>query len=72
MLELSKVSNVLEQDPYNYTLQDVDEPELFREIYPYEEIPKVPFNFRRVPMDMPREIWITDTTFRDGQQSLKP
>ena len=32
-LELNKKSNVLERDPYKYTLQDVAEPELFREIY---------------------------------------
>jgi len=25
-----------------------------------------------VPMDCPEEIWITDTTFRDGQQSCSP
>ena len=24
------------------------------------------------PMNMPEEIWITDTTFRDGQQSMEP
>ena len=23
-------------------------------------------------MNMPKEIWITDTTFRDGQQSTAP
>lgn len=27
---------------------------------------------RHVPEDMPDEIWITDTTFRDGQQSVSP
>ena len=68
----SKTSNLLEQDPYQFQLQDVDEPVLFREIFPYTEVPKVPFNHRRVPMGMPRDIWITDTTFRDGQQSRAP
>lgn len=71
-IELSKKTNVLEQDPYKYDLQDVEEPELFREIYPFSEVPKVPFNHRRVPMNMPEDIWMTDTTFRDGQQSLAP
>lgn len=65
-------SNLLEQDSYHYALQDVAEPELYREIYPYTEVPKVPFNHRRVPMGMPKEIWMTDTTFRDGQQSRAP
>ncbi|MBQ2095842.1 MAG: 2-isopropylmalate synthase, partial [Firmicutes bacterium] len=41
-------------------------------IYDYESVPKVAFNHRRVPMNMPEEIWITDTTFRDGQQSINP
>ena len=27
---------------------------------------------RHVPMQMPDEIWMTDTTFRDGQQSVSP
>ena len=35
-------------------------------------VPKVPFNHRRVPMNMPEEIWITDTSLRDGQQSVEP
>ena len=48
MLDRSRNSNLLEQDPYRYTLQDVDEPALFRQIYPYDEIPKVVFNHRRV------------------------
>ena len=30
------------------------------------------FNRRLVPMGMPEQIWITDTTFRDGQQSREP
>jgi hypothetical protein len=41
-------------------------------MFPYEEIPKIPFNDRIVPHNMPKEIWITDTTFRDGQQSRAP
>ena len=72
MIKLSKQSNLLEQDPYKYMLQDVEEPNLYRDIYTYEDIPKIPFNFRRVPIMMPPEIWITDTTFRDGQQSRAP
>ena len=72
MIELNPSSNLLEQDPYQYELQDVAEAQLFRDIYPYEEVPKTPFNHRRVPMHMPKDIWITDTTFRDGQQSRAP
>ncbi len=65
-------SNLIEQSQYKYALQDVAEPNLYREIYPYDEIPKVAFNHRHVPLAMPDEIWITDTTFRDGQQSRAP
>ncbi len=72
MLEISKKSNLLEQKSYKYSLQDIAEPNLYRDIYNYSEIPKVPFNHRRVPMDMPEEIWITDTSLRDGQQSVEP
>ena len=72
MLEISKKTNLLEQNIYRYSLQDVEEPNLYRQLYNYDEIPKVSFNHRRVPMNMPEDIWITDTSFRDGQQSMAP
>ena len=72
MLEISKKTNLLEQSVYKYSLQDVDEPNLYRDLYNYDDVPKVPFNHRRVPMGMPKEIWITDTSLRDGQQSVEP
>ncbi|MBR2999451.1 MAG: 2-isopropylmalate synthase [Oscillospiraceae bacterium] len=72
MLELSDKTNLLEQKSYKYTLQDNPDPNLYRDLYSYDEVPKVSFNHRRVPMGMPEEIWITDTTFRDGQQSVEP
>ncbi|MBP1555067.1 MAG: 2-isopropylmalate synthase, partial [Oscillospiraceae bacterium] len=72
MLEISEKTNLLEQKSYRYQLQDVSEPNLYRDVYNYEEVPRVAFNHRRVPIGMPDEIWITDTTFRDGQQSIEP
>lgn len=72
MLEFSNKTNLLEQRNYHYSLQDVKDPNLYRDIYNYEDIPKIAFNHRRVPMSMPKEIWITDTSFRDGQQSVEP
>ena len=72
MLEFDKKLNLIKQAKYKYSLQDVQEPNLYREIYDYESIPKIAFNMRHVPEDMPDEIWITDTTFRDGQQSVSP
>jgi len=72
MIEFSKKTNLLEQKAYKYTLQEVEKPNLIRDLYEYTEVPKVSFNHRKVPMNMPEEIWITDTTFRDGQQSVEP
>ena len=72
MLEFDAKSNLLEQANYKYQLQDVAEPNLYRELYDYESVPKIAFNHRVVPLHMPEEIWITDTTFRDGQQSCSP
>lgn len=72
MLEISPKSNLLEQNSYRYKLQDVENPNLYRDIYSYDEVPKVAFNHRRVPLSMPENIWITDTSFRDGQQSVNP
>ena len=68
----SNKTNLLESAFQSYPLQDVKDPNLFREYFPYSEVPKVVFNYRIVPMDVPNELWITDTTFRDGQQSREP
>lgn len=64
--------NLLTLEEHFYALQDVKEPNVFRNLFPYEEVPKIVFNHRVVPPNMPDEIWITDTTFRDGQQSRAP
>lgn len=71
-IKFNKKTNTLEEEYYRYELQDVSEPNLFREIYSYSDAPKIVFNHRIVPMNPPDDIWITDTTFRDGQQSLPP
>ena len=72
MLEYSRKTNQLMQAKYQYELQDVQDPNLYREIFDYESIPKIAFNNRLVPINMPADIWMTDTTFRDGQQSRAP
>ena len=53
-------------------LQNVMEPNLFRDTFSYERIPAMHFMSETVPMRRPEKIWITDTTFRDGQQSVEP
>lgn len=71
-IEMNRKTNLLEEGYYRYPLQDVKKPQLFREVFDYEHVPKIIFNNTVVPMGMPKEIWITDTTFRDGQQSMSP
>ncbi len=56
----------------NPKLVDVEKPNLYREMFPYTEFPKVIFDNQRVEYDIPDKIWITDTTFRDGQQARPP
>ena len=65
-------TNLLQLEEHMYPLVDVKTPNVFRNLFHYDEIPKIAFNDRIVPHCMPDEIWITDTTFRDGQQSRAP
>ena len=65
-------TNLLQLEEHLYHLVDVDTPNTFRNLFPYSEVPKIAFNDRIVPHGMPENIWITDTTFRDGQQSRTP
>jgi isopropylmalate/homocitrate/citramalate synthase len=53
-------------------LIEVPKPNLYREVFPYSEFPKVTFDEDVPAFDMPENIWITDTTFRDGQQARPP
>ncbi len=55
-----------------YPLIDVEQPELFRNIFPYTEMVRVNFDHKIELIDPPDEIYITDTTFRDGQQARPP
>ena len=72
VLEFSPDTNLLEQSEYKFSLQDRETPNLYRHLFDYDSVPKVSFNHRVVPINMPDEIWMTDTTFRDGQQSTSP
>jgi len=53
-------------------LVDVGKPNLYRDMFPYTQFPKVVFDNERVEYEIPDKIWITDTTFRDGQQARPP
>ncbi|MBU3803727.1 MAG: 2-isopropylmalate synthase [Candidatus Cellulosilyticum pullistercoris] len=72
MFELNKRTNLLTSPEKNHQLEDRQDANMFREFFPYDEIPRVAFNNVHVPMYMQDNIYITDTTFRDGQQSRAP
>jgi len=57
---------------YRYELQHVSEPNLLREVFPYSTVPKVVFDGVSADLDPAPEFYITDTTFRDGQQARPP
>ena len=69
---MNEKNNLLEIEEHMYILDNVEKPNVFRNMFPYSEVPMIPFNDRIVPHNMPKDIWITDTTFRDGQQSRAP
>ena len=54
-------------------MEQVHEPNLLRSMFPYHEVPKIAFDpAPEVPVNPPEEIFITCTTFRDGQQARTP
>lgn len=69
---VNKRTGLLEAKEFDYELQNREQPQLFRGVFDYEHVPKIVFNDRLVPMHTPKSIFITDTTFRDGQQSTAP
>lgn len=72
---MKKVQITNNNDTHNMGIKNlqashVEKPNLFKDIFPYSEIPKVVFGSEQIPMFVPEDIWITDTTFRDGQQAM--
>ena len=53
-------------------IKDTDQGNFYRSIFPYHEVPKIDFDMRLIPIQPADDIFITDTTFRDGQQSMAP
>lgn len=49
-----------------------ESPNYFPEVFPYRLPPLVEFDDEPIALDPAPRIWITDTTFRDGQQSRNP
>jgi len=57
---------------WRFELRDIDEPNLLKEIFPYDEVSRIDFDHKIIPINPPDDIFITDTTFRDGQQARPP
>ena len=58
-----------------YALIEVTEPELYEDIFPYDLPPRIIFDNKRVDFEVnisERDLRISDTTFRDGQQARPP
>ncbi len=55
----------------NY-FRDLEQPNLLRDVFPFNEPPRIAFDNRLTPISPARDIFITDTTFRDGQQARPP
>ncbi|SDN85872.1 Isopropylmalate/homocitrate/citramalate synthases [Desulfonauticus submarinus] len=56
----------------DYKLQNLEKPELYREIFPYRKVGRIYFDDSFVVPRPPEDFFITDTTFRDGQQARPP
>jgi len=55
-----------------YPLVDVAEPNLYEEIFPHDEVCRIEFDNKIIPIQPAKKMYITDTTFRDGQQARPP
>jgi len=60
------------RNPSSTILSEVAEPELFRDMFPYTKITRVAFDGVSVEPRPAEPMFITDTTFRDGQQARPP
>ncbi|MDR1360180.1 MAG: histone-lysine N-methyltransferase [Deltaproteobacteria bacterium] len=60
------------KNPATRRLQAAEQPELFREIFPYSRISRVPFDGVYVEPRPANPMFLTDTSLRDGQQAHPP
>ncbi|MFH1147200.1 MAG: cache domain-containing protein [Pseudomonadota bacterium] len=75
MAKWNKSKRVLEHEHTKFwchELVDVSEPNLQRDVFPYQEICRIDFDHKIIAIDPAEEMFITDTTFRDGQQARPP
>ena len=60
------------RNPASLHLVNTEKAELFRDMFPYTKISRVPFDGIYVEPRPADPMFITDTTFRDGQQARPP
>jgi hypothetical protein len=75
MAKWNKYKKVLDHEHskfWRYELKDIEEPNLQKEVFPYEEVCRIDFDHKLVTINPADDIFITDTTFRDGTQSRPP
>ncbi len=53
-------------------LQNPEKPNLMRTIFPYDAVPRIDFDHKYVIPNPCKDMLVTDTTFRDGQQARPP
>ncbi|RPI92033.1 MAG: hypothetical protein EHM32_09750, partial [Spirochaetales bacterium] len=56
----------------NHELDDTPSPNLYRDIFPYDKVCRIPFGNEMIPLVPAGRFRISDTTFRDGQQARPP
>lgn len=71
MIERDQTTGVL-MEHTSFDVVDVPEPNLLREVFPYSQVPRITFDYKSVPLRPAENMYITDTTFRDGQQARPP
>jgi len=75
MAKWNRDKKVLEHEHskfWRHALKDVSEPNLQKDVFPYDDVCRIDFDHKLMPINPAEEIFITDTTFRDGQQSRPP
>ena len=72
MLKFDERTRTLLREEHLFELHEPEQPEYYDDMFPAGTVPKIVFNHRHVPMRPAPETWVTDTTFRDGQQAMSP
>jgi Isopropylmalate/homocitrate/citramalate synthases len=74
MVKSNKEKKLMPKRHKKFSLKEPDKPNLYKDIFPYSEVSRIVFdNDKKIaPIRPAEDIFITDTTFRDGQQSRPP